>query len=97
VLNQLACAAFAAERPNDAIKYFRQIRRIDPTIIDYMDLFGFLLMKEGDDAELNKLANEILAISADRPQGWLVVAQYCEMKGEAEKAIHFIDKVSILF
>jgi tetratricopeptide (TPR) repeat protein len=93
ILSQLARATFASERFDDSLKYFRQLRKVDPNQIDYLDQYGYLLLKARDESELNRLAHEVLAISGDRPEGWLIVAMYCELKGEVEKSMQFIDRV----
>lgn len=95
ILGHLGMNAMNAEKPEQAIGYFKQIRRIDSHFIDFLDQYGLLLSRTSDETELNKLAHEVLALSGDRPIGWLLVALYCELKRDTEKAIQFVDKVRI--
>ena len=82
------------EQSTTAIAYFKQIRRCDSLFVDGMDQFGLLLARNGNETELSSLTQDILNISSDRPEGWLLLASFSEMKGELEKSIQFVDKVT---
>lgn len=47
---------------------------------------------QADSVELNNLANDILSVSCSSPIGWLVVALFCDSKGNSDKAMSFVDK-----
>ena len=96
LLLQMAKNSLNAENFDDSLKIFKQIRRIDPLYIDYLDQYGLLLVQISDEIELNKLAHEILGLSNDKPIGWLLVAMYCDFKGDPEKAMQFVEKVCFL-
>ena len=93
LLLQMAKNSLNAEKFDDSLNFFKQIRRIDPLYIDYLDQYGLLLAQISDETELNKLAHEILGLSNDKPIGWLLVAMYCDFKGDPEKAMQFVEKV----
>jgi hypothetical protein len=39
-----------------------------------------------------RLSQELLSINATRPEPWISIAMYAEIKGKKEQAINFIDK-----
>ena len=96
LLTALGCNAVSAEKFDDASLYFKQVRGIDGNAIDHMDQYGLLLMRACDDGELNKLANEVLSVSCDRPEGWMLLSMFCDLKGEIEKALQFADKAIVI-
>ena len=61
-----------------------------------LEVYAVALAAKGDEAELGKLAHEVLAVDSARATGWLVVAILCDFKGELEKAVTFLDKASYL-
>lgn len=92
LLNQLGRCYADAEITDEAITVYNQIRRIDPNVTEGMDYFGIVLKNAELDGEISKLAHDVLAVSQHGPVGWLLVALYCESKGESEKALTFIEK-----
>ena len=92
LLGQLGRVAVDAERNEDALILYKQIRRIDPGLINGMEYYGQLLMNIMNPQELSKLAHDIINLDQRSPIGWLIVAMYCETKGESEKAISFVEK-----
>lgn len=98
LLLQMAKNSLNAEKFDDSLSYFKQIRKVDQFYIDYLDQYGLLLVQISDEIELNKLAHDILGLSNEKPIGWLLVAMYCDFKGDSEKAMQFVEKVgSILY
>jgi tetratricopeptide (TPR) repeat protein len=93
LLRVLAEVAAAANKPQEAMDLYRQIRRLDEHCLDSMDDFGMLLYEGHHEAELNKLANELLAVDDKRDTGWLVAAMYCALKEETDKAKLLTDRV----
>lgn len=91
---QTARIAVEDDRILDAVHIFRSMRRIDPVHMDGLEYFGHALRMTGDEAELNKLAHDVLAIDDQKSTGWLIVALFCELRGDVDKALCFIDKVS---
>lgn len=94
ILSLLGRNALNAEKVDEAMGFFKRIRRIDPLILDHMDQYGLLLIKTAEENELNKLSHDLLNVSIERPIGWLIVAMFCEYKGDTEKAMQFVDKVN---
>jgi tetratricopeptide (TPR) repeat protein len=85
--------ALNGDNVDAAMSYFKQARRVDPLAVDFMDQYGLLLAKTGEETELNKLAHELLGLSSEKPIGWLLVAMYCDLKRDSEKAMQFVEKV----
>ena len=94
ILTLIAKNAMNAEKFEVALGYFKQVRKIDPLAIDFMDQYGLLLVQLSDETELNKLAHELLGISNEKAVGWLLVAMYCDFKRDSEKAMYFVEKVN---
>jgi len=92
LLGQLGRVAVDAERNEDALILYKQIRRIDSALINGMEYYGQLLMNSANSQELSKLASDVINLNQRSPIGWLLVAMYCETKGESDKAISFIEK-----
>ena len=92
LLGHLGKVAVDAERNDDALILYKQIRRIEPGLINGMEYYGQLLMNSMNIQELSKLGHDIMNLNQKSPVGWLLVAMYCESKGESEKAITFIEK-----
>ena len=91
----LGMASTDTERFDEAIVYFKQARRINPSLIESMEYYAFALLKKNEEAELNVLAHTVLNCSDSRPEGWLVVALLCQAKSEWSKAAFFVDKVNL--
>lgn len=89
---KLAWSLVQAENQSEALQVFRQIRIADPTYSEGIEMFGLLLFESGMSRELNLLANDMLAVDAQRPTGWLVAALCCQLKGEHEKAKALVEK-----
>lgn len=94
LLTQMGSAAIDAEKYEDAFVMYKQIRRLDSLIIDGMDKFGYLLFQLGDATELNLLAHDVLNSSTATPMGWIIVALFCEIQGQADKAMGFLEKAT---
>jgi len=71
---------------------YSSARKVDPDIIDDMDKYACLIRKQGKTMLLNKLAEDLLEISQDRAECYLVLALYFEAEGNLEKALGFVDK-----
>ena len=44
----------------------------------------------------NRLADELIRISEDRPESWVAMTHYSIMKNDLESAMAFIDRVIII-
>ena len=80
LLRVLADVAIVTNKPQEAMEYYRQILRLDEHSLDSMDDFGMLLYDGCQEVELNKLANDLLAVDEKRETGWLVAAMYCALR-----------------
>jgi len=89
---KLAVSLVQAEHTIEALQVFRQIRAVDPTCMEGMEMFGLVLFDTGQARELNLLANDMLAVDAHCPTGWLIAALFCQLKGEHEKAKLLVEK-----
>ncbi|KAJ3218711.1 Anaphase promoting complex subunit 7 [Clydaea vesicula] len=76
--------------------YTRMVRKQDPEVLDQMDYYASTIKGKGSSYVINRLAEELLKISDERPEAWLIMAKYCEIKNEIEKALYFSDKAIAL-
>ncbi|KAI9347619.1 hypothetical protein BDR26DRAFT_854404, partial [Obelidium mucronatum] len=61
-----------------------------------MDQFARILQTQGTHIQLNRLATDLMALSEDRPEPWIVMARYCETKGDMDRAMHLVEKSLLL-
>jgi hypothetical protein len=79
---------------------FSQLRKQDPNVVEGMDRFAALIKSQGKAVAVNRLAEELLRITETRPEPWVSMARYCEMKAEdpvkgaefRERANYFADR-----
>jgi len=76
---------------------FAQLHSIDPLFMDQMDVYSSI-MKECCNKPIlvNRLADELIRISEDRPESWVAMTHYSIMKNDLESAMSFIDRVIII-
>ncbi|KAJ3381179.1 Anaphase promoting complex subunit 7 [Lobulomyces angularis] len=75
---------------------YQLVRKQDPEVLDQMDYYASTIKGKGSSYVINRLAEELLKISDERPEAWLIMAKYCEIKNEIEKALYFSDKAIAL-
>ena len=78
--------------PGAAERTFAKIRDIDPSCMDHMDKYAFLLAIHRSVSELGHLSSELLRVDDTRPEAWIALALYHQASGDAEKAIAFTEK-----
>ena len=65
-------------------------------MLDQMDRYAALLKNQGKETEVFRLATNLMKIDPKRPEPWLAMSRYLEMRDEKEKALSFLDKVSCI-
>ena len=75
-----------------AARYFEAIRTAQPSIIDCMDRYGYILSKRKDYNMLNELADSLMILDDRRPEAWTTLALYYDARGDREKAMTFVEK-----
>ncbi|KAJ3005480.1 UNVERIFIED_CONTAM: Anaphase-promoting complex subunit 7 [Siphonaria sp. JEL0065] len=53
-------------------------------------------LKSGTLFELNRLATHMLDVTDTVPEPWIVLARYCELKGDTDRAMHLVEKSLLL-
>ncbi|KAI8808121.1 hypothetical protein BJ742DRAFT_772441 [Cladochytrium replicatum] len=71
---------------------YTQIQKTDPDVIDQMDRFIGLIKSQGKVMLVNLHANSLYNTCEERPEAWVAMGRYCEMKGDKEKALTFAEK-----
>jgi tetratricopeptide (TPR) repeat protein len=91
------CYALAGQSPQ-ALAAYQRLRQADPQCTRNMDMYGYLLYEAGAEAELARLAGDVMALlegaasEARRAEGWLLLAMLAALRGEAERALRFLEK-----
>ena len=73
----------------------QSIAKLDPFHESSMDLYAYLLKKENELLELNRLGHTLVRATAgarDAPQCWAVLGMYAEGKGNRERASELLDR-----
>lgn len=91
-----ATNVYQREQYSTATKLFGALQRSDPYNFHGMEIYCQVLYSRNDIVELSSLANNLLLADVRRAGGWLAAALYCELKGEREKGMQFVDKVIVL-
>ncbi|KAL1923693.1 uncharacterized protein VTP21DRAFT_8673 [Calcarisporiella thermophila] len=71
---------------------YQKVRTLDPYMLDGMDKYAQLLRIQGKTMRLNKLAEDLRVTNDKRPEPWLAMARYCELKQDTDKALLFAEK-----
>jgi anaphase-promoting complex subunit 7 len=96
IMLQQAHCQFRMKATQGGIYTYNKVHAEDVYCVDQMDEYASLLRSEERGEDLNRLAHELIAVDSNRPQTWVAVALYSDLKGEKEKAIAFLDKAIAL-
>ncbi|KAI8621838.1 hypothetical protein BC830DRAFT_1163437 [Chytriomyces sp. MP71] len=75
---------------------FDQVRQNDPYVVKHMDRYARILQSQGTPMQLNRLATDLINLTEERPEPWLVMARYLETRGDYERAMQLADKSLLL-
>ena len=92
VLLRTASTQFCLRQNQSSIYTYQKIRNLDSNCVDQMDEFAQLLRIEEKGDDLNRLCHDLISVSPFRPETWVAVALYSDLKGEKDKAVEFLDK-----
>nr|KAJ3421283.1 Anaphase-promoting complex subunit 7 [Polyrhizophydium stewartii] len=82
--------------PTSAQLYLTKARSLDSNIVTLMDRQARLWQLQGKLNMVAKIAEELHRITDERPEPWLALACYNEMRNDSEKALFYVDKVRML-
>jgi anaphase-promoting complex subunit 7 len=82
--------------PDGAARTFARVAMLDPTVVDYMDIYAGILANQNSLDELNQLASNLLEVDDKRPEAWSTLALYHEARQDHEKALAFVEKAIAL-
>lgn len=71
---------------------FARIRSIDPTFMDGMDMYAYMLANQRNKSELGRLCSDLLEIDDKRHESWATLALYHHTCGDIEKSLVFLEK-----
>jgi len=69
-----------------------QAREVDSDNLDMMDYYAVLLRHKGTSGSLNSLAHRLMMIDQRRPEAWIAVSLYSDLRGDREKALSLVDQ-----
>jgi tetratricopeptide (TPR) repeat protein len=97
ILKAIADCYYRLGNNASAFYAFSQLHNIDPLYMDQMDVYSSI-MKEycNKPILINRLADELIRISEDRPESWVTMAHYSLMKSDLESALAFVDRALFL-
>eukprot|EP01125_Pyxidicula_operculata_P003970 TRINITY_DN1559_c0_g1_i1.p1 TRINITY_DN1559_c0_g1~~TRINITY_DN1559_c0_g1_i1.p1 ORF type:complete len:533 (-),score=107.41 TRINITY_DN1559_c0_g1_i1:269-1867(-) len=92
ILQNLAMTYYQQGDPLEALILYKKIHTLDPSFVDGMDVFAFLIKEEGKLHELNVLAHDLLQANPYRSETWAAITMYYDAKSRKEKAMFHIEK-----
>ena len=92
LLLQIAALQLQMSDEVGAERTFERVRQVDEGCMEKMDEYAHLLQKRGAEAQLNRLASELLELDDKRPEPWVVLSLYHYARHDNEKAMAFVDK-----
>ncbi len=83
---------FNIQKWNDSEAYSEQARNHDRFCTELMDVYASVLKYTGAVTKLNHLSHELVMAAPMCSEPWVSLDLYCEMQGEGEKALEFIER-----
>jgi len=97
ILRAIADCYYRLGNNTSAYYSYSQLHNIDPLYMDQMDVYSSILKECYNKPILvNRLADELIRISEDRPESWVAMTHYSIMKNDLESAMAFIDRALAL-
>ncbi|KAJ1677988.1 hypothetical protein EV182_005017, partial [Spiromyces aspiralis] len=81
---------------DNSMVFYTRARAIDPKITENMDKYANLLQILGKSALLQRLAEDLLKHSYDRPEGWVAAARYFQLREAYRDALAMVWKAQTL-
>ncbi|EKX43773.1 hypothetical protein GUITHDRAFT_110228 [Guillardia theta CCMP2712] len=75
-----------------ATKAFERVHEKDRHYLDRMEEYGSALKATGSSAKLNIVGYELVNVSPQRPEGWIVCSMYMECQEEKELALEYAER-----
>lgn len=95
-LAQLGKMHFEILNYEESLKHFTQLRQLQPTRTQDMEVFSTLLWHLHDNVRLAQLANELLETAPHKPQPWCCAGNFESLQRDHENAIKYFEKASKL-
>mmetsp|Transcript_13774 Transcript_13774/g.24481 ORF Transcript_13774/g.24481 Transcript_13774/m.24481 type:complete len:584 (+) Transcript_13774:409-2160(+) len=77
---------------NAAVLLFQKARAADMKSLDGMDSYASLIRQQQDLGRLNSITRELVDIDETRPEPWIAVALFYELRGDTMSALQFVCK-----
>ena len=71
---------------------FDTVRRLDKHCIDQMDKYANILYVKQERQKLNRLANDLLNVNADRPETWIAASFLAKINDDFQKSLDYANK-----
>eukprot|EP00590_Aulacoseira_subarctica_P001792 CAMPEP_0172428916 /NCGR_PEP_ID=MMETSP1064-20121228/48284_1 /TAXON_ID=202472 /ORGANISM="Aulacoseira subarctica , Strain CCAP 1002/5" /LENGTH=467 /DNA_ID=CAMNT_0013173971 /DNA_START=82 /DNA_END=1485 /DNA_ORIENTATION=- len=95
LLSKIALLEFNLGEYTKSDQTFTQIRQLDPDCMDHMDEYAELLRRKRAVVKLNQLSMDLLQINDSRPEAWVCLALYHQLKSgtiSGEQSLSFVDR-----
>jgi anaphase-promoting complex subunit 3 len=76
-----------------AKEMFEQVRIVEPTRTEGMEIYSTILWHLRKEVELSYLANELCEIDKESPEAWCAVGNCFSLQKEHETALKFFQRV----
>ncbi|ORX55962.1 TPR-like protein [Piromyces finnis] len=97
ILQAIADCYYRLGKIDSAYFSYTQLHNADPLLMDQMDIYSSVLKEYSNKSILiNRLADELIRISEERPESWIAMTHYSIMKNDLESAMAFIDRALAL-
>lgn len=77
-----------------SLKHFKQLRQMQPTRSQDIEVFSTLLWHMHDKVNLSHLSNELVEIKQDKPQTWCCLGNLYSLQRDHDEAIRYFEKAT---
>lgn len=77
-----------------SLQHFSNLRQLQPTRVEDIEIFSTLLWHLHDKVKLSHLANELIEILPNKPQTWCCLGNLFSLQRDHEEAIKYFEKAT---
>ncbi len=96
LLVTLGKALYYIGRSSAARATLLRVHRIDPTNLHGMDVLAAIMYKDQREKELDQLTIDLMGMSEEATEPWIVFGYQCFLKKKFQKAVYFAHKACML-
>jgi len=92
ILAKIAGMQYEQNDRRAATASFDTVRRLDKHCVDQMDKYASILYVKQERQKLNRLANDLLHVNADRPETWIAASFLAKINDDFQKSLDYANK-----